>query len=251
MKARTSPPRTERARRDLWGRSIQLTRTSAITRDANPLVIADGTLEALKWFAVVLMVLDHVNKFVFNEASGVIYSLGRLVMPVFGFVLMYRLSRSSALRCGVHRRVMLRLAVFGTLATPAFVALVGWWPLNILFMLLVATAFAALWARGGTMHRLAAIALFLLGGSVVEFWWFGLLACVAAWAYCRRPTIGRLVWWVAAASSLAFVNQNLAALAAIPLLLSATQVDLPVARLRWFFYAIYPMHLTLIWLVLS
>jgi hypothetical protein len=30
------------------------------------LVLADGTVEALKWFALLLMTGDHVNKYLFN-----------------------------------------------------------------------------------------------------------------------------------------------------------------------------------------
>jgi hypothetical protein len=97
---------------------------------ARRLIIADGSLEVLKWLALSLMVLDHVNKFVFREGSAVLFDLGRMVMPLFGFVLMYNLARQGALEQGVHLRVMRRLLVFGTLATPFFLVLVGWWPLT-------------------------------------------------------------------------------------------------------------------------
>jgi hypothetical protein len=106
-----------------------------------PLHIADGTLEALKWAALALMLLDHVNTFLYNRSLPGAYEAGRWVAPVFAFVLAYNLARPDALQLGIHLRVMRRLALYGVLAAPPFMALIGrWWPLNILFLLLAATA---------------------------------------------------------------------------------------------------------------
>ena len=41
-----------------------------------------------------------------------------------------------------------------------------------------------------------------------------------------------------------------AALAVLPLIWAATQVDIPLARRRWVFYGFYPVHLAAIWLAL-
>src|SRR2546423_3615832 len=109
--------------------------------DRAPLSIADGTLEALKWLALALMVLDHVNSFLFTRTLPGAFQAGRSVFPLFAFVLAGNLARPGALQRGVHVRVMRRLALFALLATPAHWALVGhWWPLNILVTLLAGTA---------------------------------------------------------------------------------------------------------------
>lgn len=52
-----------------------------------------------------------------------------------------------------------------------------------------------------------------------------------------------------ALASLWFINRNLWALAAVPLLLVASRLDLPMPRLRWAFYAYYPLHLAALWLI--
>lgn len=210
---------------------------------ARPLSMADGTLEALKWLALVLMVLDHVNKFLYAEKLPVLFELGRLVMPIFGFVLAYNLARPGALEKGVHIRVMKRLALFGALSSPMFIVLVGWWPLNILFMLLLVTAIVYLLERGGKSRVAAAVALFVVAGAFVEFWWFALACCLAAWAYCREPSIKRLVIWGLATASLFVVNQNLWSLVALPIILTAAHLPLKVPRSRWVFYVFYPAHL--------
>ncbi len=214
-----------------------------------PVSMADGTLEALKWLGLVLMALDHVNKYLLGGEWPVLYMLGRLVMPIFGFVLAYNLARPHALAYGVHARVMKRLFIFGALATPPFVGLVGWWPLNILFMLLLATALIWLLEQDRWLARLAAAVLFLFAGAFVEFWWFGAAYCVAAWAYCRHPSLGRALLLCLATLSLSVVNRNLGALGALPLFWTAPHVEISLCRSRWLYYAFYPGHLALIYLV--
>mgnify|MGYP003575645171 CR=1 FL=1 len=213
--------------------------------------VSDGSLEALKWVALVLMVGDHVNKYLLHESSTVLYALGRMVMPVFGFVLMFNLARPGALAGGLHRRIMKRLAIFGALATPAFVWLVGWWPLNILCTLFVATLVVYKLERGGKGHRLLAVAAFVIGGALVEFWWPALLCCLGAWAFVRQPTAGRFTLWALGTASLTIINGNFAALVALALIWGATQVDIPLRRSRWVFYAFYPAHLTALALILA
>jgi hypothetical protein len=41
------------------------------------------------------------------------FDVGRIVMPLFGFVLAYTLSRPAVLAHGVFRRVSLRLLIYG------------------------------------------------------------------------------------------------------------------------------------------
>lgn len=211
-----------------------------------PLLIADGTLEALKWFALALMLLDHVNKFLYAEKLPVLFELGRLVVPIFGFVVAYNLARPGALSKGVHLRMMKRLALFGAASTPMFVLLVGWWPLNVLFMLLLVVAIIFVLERGGRGRFAAAAALFVLGGAFVEFWWPALASCLAAWAYCRQPTPKRLAVWAMATASLFIINQNLWALVALPLVLIVAQLKVNVPRSRWAFYAAYPLQLLML-----
>jgi hypothetical protein len=189
---------------------------------ARGLVVADGTLEALKWLAAALMTLDHVNRSLLGGAHAFLYELGRLAMPVFGFVLMHHLARPGACAAGVHRRVMGRLLAVGLLSTPVYAALASAWPLNVLFMLLLSTL--VVWLVERRRRGLAALA-FVAGGAAVEFWWFGVLACLGAWHCCRRPTAGRLALWVVALSLLWLVNRNLAALAALPLVWCAAQIS--------------------------
>ena len=217
------------------------------------LTLSSGTLEALKWLALILMTFDHVNKHLLHASVPVLFAAGRLAMPLFGFVLGYNLARPDALVGGAFKRTAARLAVFGSVASVPFIALGGlgwgWWPFNVMATLLVATLCAWLIEFGGWARIALACLLFILGGSIVEFWWPGLAACLFAWAYCRRPSWGMLMLWTASLAALYVINRNLWALAALPLIFAAGQVSINVPRIRLGFYVYYPVHLSVLWVL--
>ena len=218
---------------------------------APPLALSSGSLEALKWLALLLMTLDHVNKHLLHASVPELFAAGRLALPLFGFVLGYNLARPGALASGGDSRTAYRLVVFGTIATIPFIALGGlgwgWWPFNVMATLLVATLCAWLIEIGGLARLMAAAALFIVGGALVEFWWPGLAVCLMAWAYCCRPSWFRLALWISALASLYIINRNLWALAALPLIFAACHVKMTVTRGRLGFYIYYPAHLAVLW----
>ena len=64
---------------------------------APALMLSSGTLEALKWLALLLMTLDHVNKHLLHASVPELFAAGRLTLPLFGFVLGYNLARPGVL----------------------------------------------------------------------------------------------------------------------------------------------------------
>ena len=215
--------------------------------------MTNGTLEALKWFALILMTLDHTNKYLFNATLPGLFEAGRLALPIFVFVLAYNLARPGALDGGAYIRTMKRLVVAGTLATLPFAGLGGlawgWWPLNVLFTLLVIAATLYLLEQGTTVHRAMAGAVAVIGGGLVEYWWPAVVFGIAIWSHCKRPTWVATAFALLAVAALWRINQNGWALAALPLLLAASRVDIPMPRLRYAFYAYYPLHLAILWLI--
>jgi hypothetical protein len=173
-------------------------------------------------------------------------------MPLFVFVLAYNLARPDAYKRGVLSRTMKRLALFGLLATPPFIALggllAGWWPLNILFALLSMTAIIYFLEQQTISGYLIACAVFIAGGSSVEFWWPVLAFGIALWWYCKTPQIAPLIIAVVALLLLRLINGNYWAFTALPILIASTAVNIPVPRYQWLFYYFYPIHLTLLWL---
>ncbi len=221
-----------------------------------PWSMADGSLEAIKWAALVLMAFDHINKYLYSEKLTVIFKLGRIVMPMFGFVLAYNLARPDALARGVHGRMMYRLTLMGLAASPMCIILNGmfvtasvWWPLNILFMLLLVVSLTYLIDRGGAKCYALATTLFILGGAFVEYLWMGVLCCLGAWLFCREASPSRLLLWFLGTLSLTVVNGNAWSLAAIPIVLMVGRVGLHLPRQTWVFYTFYPAHLLLLLIV--
>lgn len=212
------------------------------------LVFSDGAIEALKWLALGLMTVDHVNKYLLHDSVPVMFALGRATMPIFAVVLAYNLARPGALEGGAAIRTMKRLAIFGAVASAPFIALggliAGWWPLNVMATLAVATAVIHFLQAG---RKWLALLVFLAGGSIVEFWWPGVMLCVAAWQYCKSPRWSWLAIWFASLSALTIINQNWWAFGALPAFLAASELRLSVPRLSRVFYTYYPAHLTAIW----
>ncbi|MDX8129614.1 TraX family protein [Methylomonas sp. OY6] len=216
-------------------------------------VVADGTIEAIKWFSLILMIIDHTNKYLYKGGIPVLFNIGRLAMPLFVLVLAYNLARPMAFERGVHIRIIKRLALCGSLATPAFLALggllAGWWPLNFMFALLVLTLTIYLIEHQTITGYLAAAVVFLLGGSVVEYWWPGLILGLSAWWYCKTPQLAPVIIATISILSLRLISGNYWALAVLPVALIACLVRLPVPRVQWAFYAFYPLHLTALWII--
>lgn len=215
--------------------------------------LADGSVEALKWVALVLMTVDHVNKYLFNATLPIAFEVGRLCLPIFVTLLAYNLARPGAFERGAHVRTMLRLTAFGIIATVPFVALGGlaggWWPLNVLFTLLLITGALYLVEKGGTTSFWLAAVLILVGGALVEFWWMAVALGLASWWFFKRPSWASAAAVVLACASLWIPNGNGWALAALPLIVAASRLDLRVPRLKWAFYAFYPAHLAALWLI--
>jgi hypothetical protein len=197
------------------------------------------------------MVLDHVNKYVLAGAEPAMFAAGRLVLPIFACVVGFNLARPGALERGVHGRMAKRLAFVGVIASVPFIALGGlgwgWWPLNVMFTLLVAVLAMRWLDQGGAARAWAAGTLILVGSAFVEYWWPGVAIVMLACAYARRPSGWRLAAWVAAVASLALVNRNAWALASFPVIALMAWASPKVPRLRWAFYAFYPAHLAALW----
>lgn len=212
-----------------------------------PVLLVDGTAEALKWLALVLMVLDHANQYLCNGAVNWVFPIARLSFPLFGFVLAYNLARPGILSNGAAIRIMKRLAIFALMASLPHSVLDGrLFPLNILATLLVATATVYLFAQSG-FKKGYAILVFMLGGGIVEGNWFAVAVCVTAYRYCQSPTALRLLSVIASLVVLGlFINRNQWALGVLPVILLAPSVNLKLNRHKNLFYWFYPAHLAVI-----
>lgn len=217
--------------------------------------VSNAALTAIKYIGIAAMLLDHYNSFVKAEYSPLLYEIGRLALPLFVFVLGYNLARVPVAKIP---KIMLRLLLFGLLATPLYnildAGLWYWWPLNILFTLLVACATVYLLAvpvpqRFVIAVRLAALLFFIGAGSMVDYVWLGPALVVVIWrlsvtaSHCERVSLYSALSLLAVL--LCLLNESLAALLAVPVILLSLQLyrDRQLPRMKWFFYWFYPGHL--------
>lgn len=220
-----------------------------------PLDFSEASLSAMKWLALILMVVDHSNKYLFEGSVAWMFALGRVSMPLFAIVLGINLARPGMLANGGYRRLAQRLAAFGLLATVPFIAInklpSGWWPLNMMFTMLVAVVSAWLFDMRRQGATIVACLVLAWGGALGEYWWpaIGLSLCV--WAYQRQPSRALIASFMACLTLLWFVNGNLWALAVVPVLFALRWWPVMLPRAQWMFYAFYPLHLAVFWLVLT
>lgn len=209
--------------------------------------VTSGGLELVKWLALALMVVDHVN-FVFFARELPLWATiaGRVSFPLFALVFAYNLARAS----GDRMRLLNRLVIAGAIAQPfhglAFGTAYGLWPLNILFLFAGVVVAVTLVER--RQDGLAVIAM-AVTGLFAEYGCFGVLLCVAAWAYFRKPSLWSALGVVGGMLGLCLHNGNAHALWALPVFWLVANLDADVRRSRWAFYAFYPAHLAVLALI--
>ena len=216
--------------------------------------LSDGAVEAMKWLGLVLMTADHAQKYGMMPVVSGVYEAGRVAMPLFGIVLAYNLARLRSHDPAVYVRVLTRLLFCGAIASVPFIALgglgFGWWPLNCMGTLAVAVCIMSVIESRRPFWKTRAVAVFLLGGALVEFWWPGVALCVGAWMYWKHPTWGALLLWLAGTASLTLINGNWWACASFVVLAGlAYGVTLEIPRASRLFYIYYPAHLLVLLLL--
>lgn len=198
---------------------------------------SNAGLLLIKLCAFGVMILDHVDWFLYGGALGIHQTIGRAVFPAFACVLGINLARMNL---DGMIRLFLRLLGAGTLAQLPYAYLQGsWLPLNVLWTLAAAVLVVAS-VRAGS--RLLGAVVLLGAGCIVDYLWFGVGAVVAVWwlASCGA-TRGKLL---VAALIVVPINLSLWSLSVLVLGFASALVppgDAP--RLKWLFYVGYPLHL--------
>lgn len=212
-----------------------------------------GSIEVIKWLALLAMFVDHINVVFFAREAGIVADVvGRLALPMFAIVLGYNMARPGA----DHRALLDRLLVAGAVAFPFHATLFaqwgGWLPLNILLTFAVAVQCIWLVEQGTRVSLWAAFGLFVVGSFFVEYWWAGVALLYACYARFRFPDQPVFVWAFGGAMlALCVVNQNLWAFLAVPIVHAVNYFGWGVPRHRWAFWIAYPAHLALLVLLVG
>jgi hypothetical protein len=207
--------------------------------------IPDGSLEALKWVAVLAMVADHTNRAWAGETLHSFAEFGRLAFPLFGFVFGYNLARTHLARIP---SIITRLTAFGALAMPCYiVALEIWAPLNVLFTFALSAALVWLDRKyAGWTGWIAVLAALVIGGIAVDYFWFGPLYAFASYRWAGKPSMETFLAFLAALGVLAIITVSWTCYGAMALILLSRRFDFGFVRQKWFFYGFYPVHLAIL-----
>jgi hypothetical protein len=206
----------------------------------------------LKLLALALMIADHVHYVFYNRNLEWLYWLSRLVFPLFALIAAQNLEHHHT---NPHRYIS-RLLAWGLIAQPAYWFCFHAHQLNVLFTL--ASSVGLYWvleilkARGfHTVLRYGIALLVAFSLPFLEFGWSGVLAIPVLAAVMRRGA-----WWdwlTVFVLTFGIVNFT----ASWPMPLAAIALWALTARwkggdarapkwVHWAFYAIYPIHLTVI-----
>jgi hypothetical protein len=220
----------------------------------------DGQLEALKWIAVASMFIDHFGRHLFDwSQESIVFGAGRLAFPLFVLVLGCNLARPGD-RAARAARTTVRLAIACAVSTPAAIWARGEPQLVNVFGTLAIGA-ALCWVLATTGHlawRAALCGLLCAAANHVEFDVMG--ACLVPAIYLWRAHDRREAAAFAAVLFLALAHLNgsfggpngyLGTLTVLPVAWAVAHLPLRVPRMRWLFYAIYPLHLALIGALLA
>lgn len=204
-----------------------------------------GNIEFLKFIAAFFMTMDHINKYLFNSLLPFFFEIGRMVMPIFVFVLAYNLATRKQYATSIKR-----LLFFAILSEPVFIALGGlygkFYPLNIMFTLLTITVVS--YCIEKNLILLACFILLVFGGCV-EYWWPAVILGVSVFCFFRFKNFVFLCFSILSLFSLYLINNNLYAMIVILILFVFQFVNVPFVRLRYLFYIYYPAHLLIIFIV--
>jgi len=219
---------------------------------------SSGTLEAVKWLAIVAMALDHVDAILYARDLGWPTAIGRLAMPLFAYILASNLARNSQNR----RPYLQRLLLWGLISEPVYILAFGHFgpdPILCLGAIVAMIHFAERPAR----HPTARVLVPLAGAAVASYGGYGAgLPLLAASIYLSVKPTKETSFPTAGAKTCQFALTPIAicllnggpatmdsffALLAYPIMLIANSARIPLPRCPpVVFYAFYPGHLAIL-----
>jgi hypothetical protein len=212
-------------------------------------------LEASKWLAVLLMVLSHLGIGVGGDTVWPAFWIGRVCAPIFCFVMVARLSEKPEER---SLRYLARLLAWGIPAQVPFYLWLGQFGFHLNELVMWALGVVAIWLWTKD-HRLFAIlfaACLLIAAGLSRLELVAAPIMLTAYVlYQRSPSLAILATSAGyAAGQLYHRPQDLLApalclLTPVVVALCGLPSARPVRLPGWLFYAFYPVHIALIFLL--
>lgn len=206
----------------------------------------DGALELVKWIALAAMLVDHAGALLFHQdASSLSYRIGRISFPLFAFVLACKLSAKPAGDAQSLLRTVRRLLIWALVSlVPFYLAMERWWTPNIFFTL--GLGVLACWVIESSLpalrRSLAWLGIFAASFGC-DYFAPGVFLMPSVYLLYRRPGLPAAAVVLLCCAGIAWLTASLWAVLAIPIAAATHKMRIDVPRVRWLFYAIYPLHL--------
>lgn len=217
-------------------------------RAAAGAVLSPGQIEALKWAALALMLLDHVNSYLLDKPLPWMFHVGRAAFPLFAVALGLALAADPI---GQATRALFRLAPFAVAAQIGSQIVRDEVVLNILFLFIAACAWVV--ADDEPAHRRFALyALATLVASFAEFGLPGFAFVVCAWRFIHQGSPLHLFGAFGALGVVAGVDSSPGSLLAVLAFAAVMLLRLEVPRnpgfFAWAYVLQFPAFICLRWL---
>ena len=213
---------------------------------------SSGTIEFIKWVAIIAMAVDHLGLILFPDLT-VLRMIGRVALPLFGFLLIhnYRFFTSD------KKKYIVRLWIFAVISQPFFFYIV--YPSLNIFVLL-ALALSSIYLIENTkgagskraiefMTGFVTVSLALALSLFINYGIFGLALLLFMYLSFQKSDYAFFVFLsiVLMNFSLTHVSYVFCGFLFYPIIYFAGQLDLKIKRMKpLFFYAFYPAHLLII-----
>jgi len=241
--------------------------------------ISGGSIELLKWIGILTMTIDHINTFYFNSEYELMRQIGRIALPVFVIVLSYNIANFEGDKIKKIRQVIRKLFYFGVAAIPAFAyfkyvntlenghffllsfyELVYWLlPLNVMFTF-IALMFLLVCCEKAIKNPLTYTVVYcfvlIAVAGIGEYGISALFIGTGVFVFYIKPgdkqnavalKIISIAFFVVGYLILVkFTSNSLWTLIALPVIYMASKYVFKAPRASYFFYAYYPIHISLI-----
>ena len=203
-------------------------------------------LGMLKWVALIGMIVYHFSHTLMFNPPATYVALGRIAFPIFGFILGYNIAQSVHLeKTGTEQRLMKALLACGCFAQPFYWNMTGHiFPLNIMFTLALGTYLSFHY------KSLKAVGVLVVFGLFVDYAWIGAAYVLMSYLIStniikKQIEVINFFGFATALVSIAGYTHSYWPLLTLPLLVLGFfwKFQFYVPRAKWFFYAIYPLHL--------
>lgn len=198
--------------------------------------LTSGQLEAVKWLALVAMLVEHTAIYLDLPWVEQARWFGRLAFPLFAMCFAYSLTISPTPNSA--RNAAFRLLPFAVAAQVGAEFLRQDGVLNILFQFLAVAAWVAS-AKEGVRTMIFVRACALVIGVMSEFTFPGFFAVLAAVSFARKRHAGWLALGLGSMVLIAYVDGVPFALFAPLIVVIASAIDFKVPRVRNLFAVAY------------